>query len=55
MQPNWASDGRHLYYTERSSSGATRIVLLDTEFEEAKPIPLHDSSFGNCSQLNFYY
>ena len=55
MQPNWASDGRHLYYTERSSNGATRIVLLDTEFEEAKPVTLHDSSFGNCSQVNFHY
>lgn len=54
MQPAWAIDGRHLYFTERSSSGPTRIMILDTEFEEAKPIMLHDASFGNCSQVSFY-
>ena len=55
MQPSWANDGRHLYYTERSSSGSTKIMLLDTEFEEAKPIPLHDQSFGSCSQVDFHF
>ena len=55
MQPVWARDGRHLYYTERASTGATRIMLLDTEFDEAKPVPLHDSSFGHCSQASFYF
>ena len=55
MQPTWARDGRHLYYTERASNGATRIMLLDTEFDEAKPIPLHDSSFGPCSQASFFF
>jgi len=54
MQPTWARDGRHLYYTERASNGATRIMLLDTEFDEAKAIPLHDSSFGPCSQASFF-
>ena len=54
MQPTWARDGRHLYYTERASNGATRIMLLDTEFDEAKQIPLHDSSFGPCSQASFF-
>lgn len=55
MQPAWANDGRHLYYTERSSSGPTRIMILDTEFEEAKPVMLHDASFGNCSQADFHF
>ena len=55
MQPSWANDGRHLYYTERASSGATRIMLLDTEFDEAKPVSLHNSSFGNCSQASFFF
>lgn len=55
MQPSWANDGRHLYFTERSSSGLTRIMILDTEFEEAKPIALHNSNFGNCSQVSFHY
>jgi TolB protein len=55
MQPCWANDGRHLFFTSRSSGGATRIMLVDTEFEEATPISLHDRSFGNCSQPSFFY
>ena len=55
MQPCWASDGRHLYFTQRSVSGSTRIMILDTELEGARPIPLHGLSFGNCSQVSFYY
>ena len=55
MQPCWASDGRHLYFTERSVTGKTRIMILDTELEGAKPAPLHGPSFGNCSQVSFYY
>ena len=55
MQPCWASDGRHLYFTERSVSGSTRIMILDTELDGARPIPLHGTSFGNCSQVSFYY
>lgn len=54
MQPCWAGDGRHLFFTSRSSSGPTQIMLLDTEFEEAKPVSLHDRSFGNCSQPSFF-
>ena len=55
IQPCWANDGRHLFMTQRTSSGATRIMLLDTEFEEAKPVALHNEKFGNCSQVSFYY
>ena len=55
MQPCWASDGRHLYLTERSKTGGTRIMILDTELEGSSPIPLHGANFGNCSQVSFYY
>ena len=30
-------------------------MILDTELEGARPIPLHGLSFGNCSQVSFYY
>ena len=39
MQPCWANDGRHIFFTSRSTGGATQIKVIDTEFEEAKPIP----------------
>ncbi len=55
MQPSWANDGRHIFFTSRSRGGATEIKIIDTEFEEAKPIPLHDRKFGNCSQPSFLY
>jgi TolB protein len=55
MQPCWASDGRHLYFTERTTSGSTKIMILDTELEGSTPIALHGATFGNCSQVNFYY
>ena len=55
MQPCWANDGRHLYYTERSTSGHTRIMILDTKFDEARPVALHDSNFGGCSQVSFRF
>ena len=55
IQPCWANDGRHLFLTQRTSTGATRIMLLDTEFEEAKPVALHNEKFGNCSQVSFHY
>jgi TolB protein len=55
MQPCWANDGRHLYFTERSKTGATKIMILDTELEGSSPIPLHGATFGNCSQVSFYY
>ena len=55
MQPCWANDGRHIFFTSRATNGATKIMVLDTEFEEAKPISLHDHSFGNCAQPSFIY
>ena len=55
MQPCWANDGRHLFYTERSSAGGTRLMVLDTELQGAKPVALHGASFGNCSQASFHY
>jgi len=55
MQPRWANDGRHIFFTSRATNGATQIMVLDTEFEEAKPISLHDRSFGNCAQPSFIY
>jgi TolB protein len=55
MQPCWANDGRHLFFTSRKNGGSTRIMVIDSEFEEAVPIPLHDKSFGNCSQPSFFY
>lgn len=55
MQPCWANDGRHIFFTSRSSGGATQIKVVDTEFEEAKPIALHNKNFGNCSQPSFLY
>ena len=55
MQPCWANDGRHIFFTSRTSAGATRIMVVDTEFEEATPIALHDRNFGNCSQPSFFY
>jgi len=55
MQPCWANDGRHLFFTQRSSGGALSIMVVDTEFEEARPVMLHDKKFGNCSQPSFFY
>ena len=55
MQSCWANDGRHLFFTERSSSGSTRLMVLDTELKGARPVPLHDKNFGNCSQASFHY
>ena len=55
MQPCWANDGRHIFFTSRSSGGSTQIKVIDTEFEEAKPIALHNQNFGNCSQPSYIY
>ncbi len=55
MQACWANDGRHIFFTSRSSGGATQIKVIDTEFEEAKPIALHNQNFGNCSQPSYIY
>ena len=55
MQACWANDGRHLFFTERASNGSTRLMVLDTELKGAKPVALHGSNFGNCSQASFHY
>jgi len=55
MQPCWANDGRHIFFTERASNGSTRLMILDTELKGAKPVSLHGSNFGNCSQASFHY
>jgi TolB protein len=55
MQACWANDGRHLFFTERSSNGNTRLMVLDTELQGAKPVALHGTNFGNCSQASFHY
>ncbi len=55
LQSVWLNDGRHIVYTERSSKGSTRLMILDTELEGAKAKVLHGTSFGNCSQASFYY
>ena len=55
MQACWANDGRHLFFTERASNGSMRLMVLDTELKGAKPLALHGSNFGNCSQASFHY
>lgn len=55
LQPTWLNDGRHIIYTERSSKGGTRLMIIDTELDGAKPKALHGANFGNCSQASFYY
>ena len=55
MQPCWANDGRHLFFTERSSKGSTRLMILDAELQGSKPVALHGGSFGHCSQASFHY
>jgi len=55
LQSVWLNDGRHIIYTERSSKGKMRLMILDTELEGAKPKALHGANFGNCSQASFHY
>ena len=55
LQSTWLNDGRHIIYTERSSKGSMRLMILDTELEGAQAKSLHGSNFGNCSQASFYY
>jgi len=55
LQSTWLNDGRHIIYTERSSKGSMRLMILDTELEGAQAKALHGSNFGNCSQASFYY
>ena len=55
LQSSWLNDGRHIIYTERSTNGNTRLMILDTELEGAKPKSIHGSNFGSCSQPSFFY
>ena len=55
LQSVWLNDGRHIMFTERSNQGNTRLMILDTELEGAQAKPLHGSTFGNCSQVSFFY
>ena len=55
LQSTWLNDGRHIIFTERSTNGETRLMILDTKVEDAKPKTLHGVNFGNCSQASFYY
>jgi TolB protein len=55
LQSTWLNDGRHIVYTERSSKGSMRLMILDTELVGAQAKSLHGSNFGNCSQASFYY
>jgi TolB protein len=55
LQSTWLNDGRHIIYTERSTGGGTRLMILDTELDGSKPRPLHGANFGNCSQASFFY
>jgi TolB protein len=55
LQSTWLNDGRHIIYTERSTGGGTRLMILDTELHGSKPRPLHGANFGNCSQASFFY
>lgn len=55
MQPVWANDGRHLFFTERRK-GSSRLMILDTKGDGIKrAMPLHGEKFGNCSQASFHY
>ena len=55
LQSSWLNDGDILYHTERSTNGNTRLMILDTELEGAKPKSIHGSNFGSCSQPSFFY
>lgn len=49
IEPTWAADGRHLIYTERTST-YQRLVLLDTETGHKGY--LHEKAWGNASQAS---
>ena len=55
LQPEWANDGRHLFFTEQREE-STRLMILDTKEDGRQTaIPLHSEKFGNCSQASFHY
>ncbi|MFP6901826.1 MAG: hypothetical protein VCA36_12840 [Opitutales bacterium] len=69
LQPEWANDGRHLFFTERTRAGTTRLMILDAGTSKdaairavglaapmAKRVKLYDGfRLGNCSQARFFY
>jgi TolB protein len=64
LQPEWANDGRHIFFTERRG-GASRLMIVDAGSDEAaaapspppkaKPVKLHNEGYGNPSQPSFLY
>ena len=52
LEPCWANDGRHLFYTQRRGPSKS-LFILDTE--TGKSTPLHSPSFGQASQCAFIY
>ena len=64
LQPEWANDGRHVFFTERNR-GASRLMIIDAGSDEeaanlsslskVKPVKLHNNGYGNPSQPTFFY
>ena len=64
LQPEWANDGRHIFFTERGG-GASRLMIIDAGSDEtaaalspppkAKPVKLHNEGYGAPSQPSFLY
>ena len=52
VEPCWASDGRHLFFTRRTGRDK-QLHVLDTE--TGKVTPLHSKDFGSASQASFIY
>jgi TolB protein len=52
VEPCWASDGRHLFFTRRTGRDK-QLHVLDTETGKIKP--LHSKDFGSVSQASFVY
>ena len=63
LEPEWANDGRHVFFTERRG-GASRLMIIDVGSDEeaalssppkAKPVKLYNEWAGNPSQPSFLY
>lgn len=52
VEPCWASDGRHLFFTRRTGRDK-QLHVLDTE--TGKVTALHSKDFGSASQASFIY
>ncbi len=52
VEPCWASDGRHLFFTRRTGRDK-QLHILDTETGKVRP--LHSKEFGSASQASFVY